>query len=204
MVSPSLPNYKIIRGIKDHNEYNVTLDMKLEIKPFDANLTVISELVDVVIHKRQQSPLVMKMCLNHNTGYFNGTNQQCYYHYNLYKICLVLNTTTYELVNDYEKGCENQGIYRFTETVWISSNEPRYFSLPFAIEIRSEYDPYLYISSRLEDLPPTQAEYAIMGIAVLVISFLLIFLPIAYFCRKRTQKSNLRHLDLDVSGQNFA
>lgn len=110
----------------------------------------------------------------------------CSHSYTLAKICIVLSHNNFSIAFQ-DLGCKGQGLYEWTEGVRDED------SFAIAIEVRSEFDPYVRASwAGLLDLPAGSTELSIIGILILVSSSSCFFFPIVFCISKR----KYRYLDL--------
>lgn len=128
------------------------------------------------------------MCRNHEFATWDDHARVCLYHYRLEKICLVVNSTTYQLEKD-QKGCGSDVVETLKETSWSSKRQPSYLSWPIEIIVRSDKDPIIFIyRNNLKNLSPTSDKLITVGIVLIMIPglLLLIIMTICIKCRSRT------------------
>ena len=175
------------------DEYNVTINLTLII---DYNNSIITnELSDVVIHSRSVYPINSKVCRNNALGYWNGSIMECFYHFNTYKICLVIDND-FNIVNWYKSGCDNEGYIKQSPVSWTNDSEFWNFSYNVEIELRNQFDPFVFASyNQLVKLSSSSQEYQIIGMTIFTVaSAALIAATIGFFKQKRN-KTMLYNID---------
>mmetsp|Transcript_17131 Transcript_17131/g.30740 ORF Transcript_17131/g.30740 Transcript_17131/m.30740 type:complete len:243 (-) Transcript_17131:287-1015(-) len=132
---PQNYTFYVTRSREDHNEYNVTASILLEVAVLEDGTSLQYE-DDVIVLKRVKNNANSKMCRINDLGYWNGTVSACYMTYRLTALCYVLNST-YQIEDG---GCLDGDRTKVETLKWTSENTPKN-TLPISSTVRSSYDP---------------------------------------------------------------
>jgi hypothetical protein len=172
-------------------EHNVTSNFTLKVQY--NNTVIINYIPGVVIHSKKIVPLNFKVCRNAGVGYWDGKTQACYYHYSTNRICIVLDKN-YTIVPWYKYGCDNNGYTHQTVVTWPYAYNYTEFNYKIVVEVRSEYDPYVFASyNGMIYFSPSSQEYAVIGIVVTLLSTILMLVYCYYF-------HSYKRIRLNISG----
>lgn len=169
---------------ESYREYNVTVDLKLEI--VNNEIKKENYLYGVIIHSRHSDSSNAKVCRMNARGYWDLKAQSCYCHYNTEKICIVINDSLH-VVDWYKSGCNGKGYYKQQIVPWTSDKPYEDFTQPILIEVRGESDPFVYASyNNLIEFSPSSKEYEIIGGTILALSTAILIIPgVWLYCRRK-------------------
>ncbi|OMJ96029.1 hypothetical protein SteCoe_407 [Stentor coeruleus] len=176
-------NYDILY-VKSEMEYNVTVNMTLEIEYMDRLHS--SKIDRLVVHSKIRNPVNAKVCKMNGRGYWDIKTQSCYCHYNTVKVCIIVNDSL-DIVDWYKNGCDGKGYYIQDMITWRTNNPYTNLSYPIIIEVRGESDPLVFASQNdLIEFSQSSKDYTILGAVLISISTLILSIPFSWlYCQKR-------------------